>query len=144
MENSHWLWKLSEPEYKSRWLFRCVLVVLKTSLTGNSYVRQHDEELEMLKKARRPGRPPSAKEDMLKLKISALRKEEQNGFCELYPPHAYSFGRLYLYVTRYSRPHDQSQCRGCCTMGRVMVVPHECVLGASLRFWRNQDCEFPA
>ncbi|ROV90790.1 hypothetical protein VMCG_09383 [Cytospora schulzeri] len=46
----------------------------------NEYVHQYDEEMDVLKKARRPGRPASVKEDMLKMKIVGLVKEQQNGF----------------------------------------------------------------
>ncbi|KAJ0115965.1 hypothetical protein J7T55_004135 [Diaporthe amygdali] len=46
----------------------------------NQYVHQHDQELEQLKKSRRPGRPASVKEDLLSLKVETLRKEQQNGF----------------------------------------------------------------
>lgn len=46
----------------------------------NQYVHQHDQELEELKKSRRPGRPASVKEDLLSLKVETLRKEQQNGF----------------------------------------------------------------
>lgn len=45
-----------------------------------TFVHQHDEELNEVKKARRPGRPASAKEDLLKVKIDKLQKEYQNGF----------------------------------------------------------------
>ncbi|KAK8138031.1 hypothetical protein PG984_001411 [Apiospora sp. TS-2023a] len=44
------------------------------------YVHQYDEELSDLKKARRPGRPASTREDLLKVKISTLQKEYENGF----------------------------------------------------------------
>jgi translation machinery-associated protein 16 len=47
-------------------------------------VHQYDEEYEEVKKTRRPGRPASAREDLLKLKISALEKEHRDGFCK--PP----------------------------------------------------------
>ncbi|KAI1170894.1 translation machinery-associated protein 16 [Nemania sp. FL0916] len=46
----------------------------------NTYVHQYDEELEQIKKARRPGQPAKAKEDLLKLKITQLQKEYQTGF----------------------------------------------------------------
>lgn len=46
------------------------------------YVHQYDEELDEQKKARRPGRPASAREDLLKITISTLEKEQQNGFCK--------------------------------------------------------------
>ncbi|KAI1413481.1 translation machinery-associated protein 16 [Hypoxylon sp. FL1857] len=45
-----------------------------------TFVHQHDEELNEVKKSRRPGRPASAKEDLLKVKIDKLQKEYQNGF----------------------------------------------------------------
>ncbi|KAK2610413.1 hypothetical protein N8I77_003844 [Diaporthe amygdali] len=46
----------------------------------NQYVHQHDQELEQLKKSRRPGRPASVREDLLSLKVDTLRREQQNGF----------------------------------------------------------------
>ncbi|RYC57319.1 hypothetical protein CHU98_g8887 [Xylaria longipes] len=46
----------------------------------NTYVHQYDEELDEVKKARRPGQPAKAKEDLLKVKIAHLQKEYQNGF----------------------------------------------------------------
>jgi translation machinery-associated protein 16 len=45
-------------------------------------VHQYDEEYEEVKKTRRPGRPASAREDLLKLKISTLEKEHRDGFCK--------------------------------------------------------------
>ncbi|ORY58864.1 translation machinery-associated protein 16 [Pseudomassariella vexata] len=45
-----------------------------------AYVHQYDEEMSELKKARRPGRPSSTKEDLLKMKIERLSKEHENGF----------------------------------------------------------------
>ncbi|KAF3806055.1 hypothetical protein GCG54_00004381 [Colletotrichum gloeosporioides] len=46
-----------------------------------SFVHQYDEEYAEVKKTRRPGRPASAKEDLLKLKISTLEDEYKgNGF----------------------------------------------------------------
>lgn len=47
-----------------------------------SYIHQYDEEFEELKKARRPGRPASTREDLLKRKIEALEDEYEKGFCE--------------------------------------------------------------
>ena len=44
------------------------------------FVNQYDDELASLKKARRPGRPPTAKEDLLKRKIEALASEHDSGF----------------------------------------------------------------
>ncbi|EAQ83318.1 hypothetical protein CHGG_09722 [Chaetomium globosum CBS 148.51] len=46
----------------------------------NEFVHQYDEEYEEVKKTRRAGRPASAKEDLLKMKISALEKEHRDGF----------------------------------------------------------------
>ncbi|KAI4862322.1 translation machinery-associated protein 16 [Hypoxylon rubiginosum] len=45
-----------------------------------TFVHQHDEELHEMKKTRRPGRPASAKEDLLKVKVDKLQKEYQSGF----------------------------------------------------------------
>ncbi|KAI0475450.1 translation machinery-associated protein 16 [Xylariaceae sp. FL0804] len=46
-----------------------------------TYVQQYDEELSEVKKARRPGRPASTREDLLKLKVANLQKEYQyHGF----------------------------------------------------------------
>ncbi|KAI0862071.1 translation machinery-associated protein 16 [Xylaria cubensis] len=45
-----------------------------------TYVHQYDEELDEIKKARRPGQPAKPKEDLLKVKIAHLQKEYQNGF----------------------------------------------------------------
>lgn len=50
-------------------------------------MHQHDQELEELKRSRRPGRPASTKEDLLRLKVETLRKEQQNGFCKLHSNH---------------------------------------------------------
>ncbi|QSZ31483.1 hypothetical protein DSL72_001048 [Monilinia vaccinii-corymbosi] len=45
-----------------------------------TFVHQNDEELSALKKERRPGRPASTREDLLKIKIAADEKEYENGF----------------------------------------------------------------
>lgn len=44
-----------------------------------SFVHQHDEEYEEAKSARRPGRPSSSKEDLLKARVVKLEKEYQTG-----------------------------------------------------------------
>ena len=46
------------------------------------FIHQYDEEYDALKKARRPGRGPSAREDLLKMKISASQAEYDRGFCK--------------------------------------------------------------
>lgn len=46
----------------------------------HSFVHQHDEEYDAVKKTRRAGRPASAKEDLLKVKISNLETEYKQGF----------------------------------------------------------------
>ena len=46
------------------------------------FVHQYDEEYDAVKKTRRTGRPASAKEDLLKMKISNLEDEYKNGFRE--------------------------------------------------------------
>lgn len=42
---------------------------------------QYDEELAKLKKERRPGRPSSTREDLLRIKIATDEKEYEIGFC---------------------------------------------------------------
>lgn len=44
------------------------------------FVHQHDEEYAEEKKKRRAGRPPSTKEDVLRLRIAKDLKEYENGF----------------------------------------------------------------
>jgi translation machinery-associated protein 16 len=48
----------------------------------HSFVHQYDEEFDALKKERRPGRPASTREDLLRIKIAAIEKEYENGFCQ--------------------------------------------------------------
>jgi len=45
-----------------------------------AFVHQHDEEFNALKKERRAGRPASTREDLLRMKIAADEKEQENGF----------------------------------------------------------------
>jgi hypothetical protein len=45
------------------------------------FVHQHDEEMSVLKKERRPGRPASTREDILRIKIAADEREHRDGFC---------------------------------------------------------------
>ncbi|KAH6677433.1 translation machinery-associated protein 16 [Halenospora varia] len=45
-----------------------------------AFVGQHDEEFSTLKKERRPGRPASTREDLLRIKIAADEKEYETGF----------------------------------------------------------------
>lgn len=47
-----------------------------------SFVHQYDEEYSDAKKLRRPGRPASVREDLLRMKIEALETEYKNGFCK--------------------------------------------------------------
>ncbi|TEA12095.1 Translation machinery-associated protein 16 [Colletotrichum sidae] len=44
------------------------------------FVHQYDEEYSEVKKTRRPGRPATAREDMLRMKIGAIEEEYKNGF----------------------------------------------------------------
>ena len=46
------------------------------------FVHQHNEEYDEVKKARRPGRPATAREDLLRMKIETLEKEHRDGFCK--------------------------------------------------------------
>jgi hypothetical protein len=81
--------------------------MLETSLVliVGRFVHQHDEEFNALKKERRPGRPASTREDLLRIKIAADEKEYENGFCESRTP----LLRIYLLTwSRSARPH---RCR---------------------------------
>ncbi|OBT59416.1 hypothetical protein VE04_00528 [Pseudogymnoascus sp. 24MN13] len=44
------------------------------------FVHQHDEEFSEVKSQRRPGRPSSTREDVLRIKIAKDEKEWENGF----------------------------------------------------------------
>ncbi|KAK4157689.1 translation machinery-associated protein 16 [Chaetomidium leptoderma] len=44
------------------------------------FVHQYDEEYDEIKKARRAGRPASTREDLLRMKVTALEKEYRDGF----------------------------------------------------------------
>lgn len=58
-----------------------ILRTITSVLIPTSFVHQHDEEMNKLKKERRPGRPASTREDILKVKIAADEKEYRDGFC---------------------------------------------------------------
>ncbi|CAI6093405.1 hypothetical protein V2G26_017607 [Clonostachys chloroleuca] len=45
-----------------------------------AFIHQYVEEYDALKKARRPGRPASTREDLLKSKVAALQAEYDQGF----------------------------------------------------------------
>jgi translation machinery-associated protein 16 len=76
---------------------------------ASRFVHQHDEEYEEEKKTRRAGRPSSTKEDLLKMKITALEKEYRDGFCKwctqrLPGPHQ-------LTASRYAGPKHRTERR---------------------------------
>ena len=79
---------------------RGVVLVIADSLA--SFVHQHDEEFSKLKKERRPGRPASTREDLLRMKIAADEKERENGFCT---PTPISTFNIQLMSYRSPRPH---------------------------------------
>ena len=49
-------------------------------LTASRYLSRHDEELAELKSQRRPGRPSSTREDLLKQSMAAEEREYDSGF----------------------------------------------------------------
>jgi translation machinery-associated protein 16 len=53
-------------------------------LTCLRYIAFAEEEYSEAKKERRPGRPASAKEDLMKLRLDTLQHEHQQGFCKLF------------------------------------------------------------
>ncbi|PHH76297.1 hypothetical protein CDD82_4059 [Ophiocordyceps australis] len=46
----------------------------------HDFIHQYDQEQTLLRKNRRPGRPPTTREDLVKMKIAALEAEYKNGF----------------------------------------------------------------
>ncbi|KAK4218454.1 translation machinery-associated protein 16 [Rhypophila decipiens] len=46
----------------------------------SEFVHQHDEEYAEVRSTRRPGRPASMREDLLRMKVAALEKEHRDGF----------------------------------------------------------------
>jgi translation machinery-associated protein 16 len=56
-------------------------LLLSRHLILPRFVHQNDEEYAALKKERRPGRPASTREDLLRMKIAADEKEYEDGFC---------------------------------------------------------------
>lgn len=73
------------------------------------FVHQYDEEYEEIKKTRRAGRPASTREDLLKMKISALEKEHRDGFCELFRSHFLMLRAEWLTIIRSARPHHRGE-----------------------------------
>ena len=49
-------------------------------LTASRYLSRHDEELAELKSQRRPGRPSSTREDLLKQSMAVEEREYDSGF----------------------------------------------------------------
>ncbi|CAM1504246.1 Fc.00g018370.m01.CDS01 [Cosmosporella sp. VM-42] len=58
----------------------CTLTVGEVQEMIHNFVHQYDEEYDAVKKTRRPGRPASTQEDILKMRISALEEEYKKGF----------------------------------------------------------------
>ncbi|KAL2210881.1 hypothetical protein CC79DRAFT_544329 [Sarocladium strictum] len=54
--------------------------VCRRILTCHRYIAFAEEEFAEAKKERRPGRPASAKEDLMKLRLATLQKEHEQGF----------------------------------------------------------------
>ncbi|ATY58381.1 translation machinery-associated protein, putative [Cordyceps militaris CM01] len=63
---------------KERDVFQLELSEVQTLIYN--FVHQYDEEFNEVKKARRPGRAATAREDLLKRKIDALEEEYEKGF----------------------------------------------------------------
>ena len=68
-------------------------------------MHQHDEEFNELKKDRRPGRPASTREDLLRIKIAADEKEYENGFCQSSEYLPWPSDKLIL--SRLARPYGR-------------------------------------
>ena len=53
-----------------------------SNTTCSSYLRRNDEELSILKKQQRPGRPSSVKEELLKQLVTDETREYETGLCK--------------------------------------------------------------
>ena len=71
------------------------------------YVHEYDEEYEEVKKTRRPGRPASTREDLLRMKIEALSKEQKDGFCKVLSSN--HLGRQADPDSRHARSHHREE-----------------------------------
>ena len=85
-----------------------------------------------MKKARRKGRPASAKEDLLKMKIDGLEKEWQNGFCKYEAQYLSSSPAYLTYSCSASRPRHGGECRTIRSVGGILVLPDNPKMGQGI------------
>lgn len=105
------------------------------------YVNQYDEEYDAVKKTRRPGRPASAREDLLKMKVDALQKEHQNGFCMLHitPRHRLPAD----WIASSSGPLKPRQSFSSREVGGILGLSCLPVLGSHIQDWQRQAVYIP-
>ena len=81
-ERQRWprgLWSPKRYRFSSRGLLR-PRTHIATILKFNRYLGRHDEEIEQLESERRPGRPSSNREDLLKQQLAIEAREYSAGF----------------------------------------------------------------
>ena len=105
------------------------------------FVHQHDEEMNILKKERRPGRPASTREDILRIKIAADEKEYRDGFCGF--PMAHSTCSQ-LMAIRSARPYGCRQCGLFGSMGRCVVISVYLEMGENTKRWHDSCIQVSA
>jgi hypothetical protein len=107
-------------------------------LITSRFVHKHDEEFNALKKERRPGRPASTREDLLRIKIAADEKEYENGFCQSITS---LFWTRRLIFSRSARPHRRNQCSILGQMGWCMVIFVDVKMGPDLEWWTDTSLQ---
>lgn len=81
-ESQRWrqgLWSSKRYKFSSKGVLHnstCTATILKSS----RYLGRHDEEIEQLKSERRPGRPSSNREDLLRQQVAIEDREHSAGF----------------------------------------------------------------
>ncbi|KAM0338533.1 hypothetical protein ACHAPU_011293 [Fusarium lateritium] len=87
----------------------------------HGFVHQYDEEFNAIKKTRRPGRPASVKEDLLKAKIATLEEEYKGGFVmpdlldnsNVNALHLWEGSWSYLTALKWIKVNSEGQVRSC-------------------------------
>ena len=108
------------------------------------FVNQYDDELAAVKKSRRPGRPPTAKEDLLKRKIEPLSSEHESGFRTSTLLSMEEDRILTRHSASYSRPLRRGQRRPPRPLGGLLGLPLHPHLGQGLKGRPHKTLRIPA
>jgi hypothetical protein len=107
-----------------------------------AYVHKFDEEYDTLKKSRRSGRPPGAREDLLKMKISALETEYQQGFSKLLRS-CKVFVAVLTTLDSFARCHHRGERHFHHALGGLLEFSVYSPVDQSLQGWPKPSCRFP-